>query len=226
MFFNSFQSGFRPLHSTKPALIKVTNDLQLTADRNDCCSTSVILDLSAAVDHGVLLHRLETWLITLVALQQNLLWVTLLPRWLSWVVESLKAPFLVPFWCLFYIHAASWPGYSESWCALWFLCWRHSVIHVIKTHWSLLQPVFMILNPGCTQLIQLITRAKRHDHIIPLCLPSYTGSLLDFTLILKSYYSLLRLYTIFLLNISLSYWSGMSPLISSADEAQLVIPTL
>lgn len=43
---SSFQSGFKSRHCTEMALIKVTNDLLLTADRCDC-SALVLLDLSS-----------------------------------------------------------------------------------------------------------------------------------------------------------------------------------
>ena len=59
--FSSFQSAYRPGHSTEPALFKVANDILLAMDE-DKLSVLVLLDLSAAfdtIDHDILLHRLQ-----------------------------------------------------------------------------------------------------------------------------------------------------------------------
>ena len=58
---DKFQSGFRAIHSTESALLKVYNDILLCTDSGSC-AILVLLDLSAAfdtIDHDILLQRLE-----------------------------------------------------------------------------------------------------------------------------------------------------------------------
>lgn len=53
--FNGFKPGFRALHCSEAALVKVTYDLLLAADRGDCLIL-VLLDVIAAfntVNHGL-----------------------------------------------------------------------------------------------------------------------------------------------------------------------------
>lgn len=59
-----FQYGFRSGHSTETALVRVLNDLLISADMG-ACSILVLLDITAAFDtisHAVLLERLSVYL--------------------------------------------------------------------------------------------------------------------------------------------------------------------
>lgn len=58
---DKFQSGFRRLHSTKTALLRVSNDFLMHADPGEC-SILVLPDLSTAfdtVDPRILIERLR-----------------------------------------------------------------------------------------------------------------------------------------------------------------------
>ncbi len=58
-----FQSGFKSLHSTESALLRVFNDIFLATDSGDSVIL-VLLDLTAAfdtVDHEILISRLDQW---------------------------------------------------------------------------------------------------------------------------------------------------------------------
>ena len=68
--YESFQSGFRPSHSTESALVRVLNDLLRSSDSGSP-SLLILLDLSAAfdtVDHNILYRRLQEVGITGTAL--------------------------------------------------------------------------------------------------------------------------------------------------------------
>lgn len=61
--FEQHQSAYRKCHNTETALVKISNDLLLSADDKDI-SILVLLDLSAAfdtIDHCILLNRLRDY---------------------------------------------------------------------------------------------------------------------------------------------------------------------
>lgn len=61
--YKTFHSGYRKLHSTESALLKVTNDIMLSTDNGNAVAL-VLFDLSSAfdmVDHKILISRLESY---------------------------------------------------------------------------------------------------------------------------------------------------------------------
>ena len=59
---NTFQSAYRPGHSTEIALLKVVNDMFLSLNKGNI-SVLALLDFSSAfdtIDHPILVHRLHT----------------------------------------------------------------------------------------------------------------------------------------------------------------------
>jgi len=59
---NSFQSAYRPAHSTESALLKVVGDIESSAG-NGMCTVLLALDISAAFDavsHSILCKRIES----------------------------------------------------------------------------------------------------------------------------------------------------------------------
>ena len=60
--YNTYQSAYRPVHSTETALLKVDNDLYLSRNKGKI-SVLALLDFSSAFDtihHSILVHRLHT----------------------------------------------------------------------------------------------------------------------------------------------------------------------
>ncbi len=61
--YEVFQSGFKSVHSTESALLRVLHDIYLSTYSGDSV-VLILLELSAAfdtVDHSTLLSRLESW---------------------------------------------------------------------------------------------------------------------------------------------------------------------
>ena len=59
--YETYQSAYRPLHSTETALLRVQNDILSSIDKKEI-TVLVLLDLSSAfdtVDHAILLNRLK-----------------------------------------------------------------------------------------------------------------------------------------------------------------------
>ncbi len=61
--YETFQSGFKSLHSTETALVRALNDILMATDSGDSVIL-VMLDLSSAfdtVDHEILISRMESY---------------------------------------------------------------------------------------------------------------------------------------------------------------------
>ena len=57
---NPHQSAYKPGHSTETALLSIKNEVNLSLARGEPTAL-VLLDLSAAIDHNILLGYLKSW---------------------------------------------------------------------------------------------------------------------------------------------------------------------
>ncbi len=147
--FETFQSGFKPLHSTESALLRVLNDTLLATDSGDHVIL-ILLDLTSAfdtVDHGTLLSRLEyfvgiqgtvlSWFKSYLTNRTFSVRLIFLHCLLNLPVECPRVLFSHPFFslCIYFL----WALFSES------MVYHFIAMRMIPTFFCLSNEINMLL---------------------------------------------------------------------------------